>query len=135
MLGLTGKEKDSLHSLAPGWGMIPVSAKSEPYMHKFILNVLQIQENIIFCSFNAILLTTRIPGITFQARAPILHYLDCNSNKMASKKMMELIFQIFSLMYLIVNGAKFEMQHIQYKRGGEEPQKRFFVKCFFLYNS
>lgn len=58
---------------------------------------------------NAILLRIRIPGFAFQARVPSLHYLGYNDIKMAPKKMMEPLFQISSLMHLMVNGAKSEM--------------------------
>lgn len=76
---------------------------------------------------SAIFLTTRIPGFTFQARAPILHALGCSNNKMAPKEMMERLFQISSLMYLMVYGAKFETQgktHPVQKRGEKEENHK-----------
>lgn len=87
---------------------------------------------------NAILLRIRIPGFAFQARVPSLHYLGYNDIKMAPKKMMEPLFQISSLMHLMVNGAKSEMwgkTHQVWKKKKREREKPWDVlpKCFSLH--
>lgn len=85
---------------------------------------------------NAILLRIRIPGFAFQARVPSLHYLGYNDIKMAPKKMMEPLFQISSLMHLMVNGAKSEMwgkTHQVWKKKKREKNHETFYQNVFLY--
>lgn len=116
--------------------MIPVSAKSEPGMYKFTPSILQIGWNVIFFfffgSFKCYLTKNQ------KARVPSLHYLGYNDIKMAPKKMMEPLFQISSLMHLMVNGAKSEMwgkTHQVWKKKKREREKPWDVlpKCFSLH--
>lgn len=105
-LGLQGPERASLHSLPSqlterhevcACKVRALQAHSSDTMKHHFLVIVHLGD------------TLEPPGFTFQARLPILHHLGCKDDKMAPKKMVETLFQISSLMQLMVNGVQFEI--------------------------